>query len=196
MGMLEGALRESLEALSLKPHSNEVQLLLGTIYSRLPYSPYWVVFHWEQALQLLIGLKHKTLSQTLTRIRNQLGLSDPKMSINRSDEKNRIIDLLSPSLSPLIKFSLNSDIPFDVNSRAPQEILRYTIMLCQRLVLFPDARRDDIHYQLGVLFWKKENRLSAAVHHMEKAWDLGRQSANLSELKKLHSASLNFDNPK
>ncbi|SVD31899.1 uncharacterized protein METZ01_LOCUS384753, partial [marine metagenome] len=41
-------------------------------------------------------------------------------------------------------------------------------MLCQRLVLFPDARRDDIHYQLGVLFWKKENRLSAAVHHKEK----------------------------
>lgn len=49
------------------------------------------------------------------------------------------------------------------------------MILYQRL-LFPDSGKVDIHYQLGMLYWKKENRLSPATHHLEKAWNLGRQS--------------------
>ena len=67
------------------------------------------------------------------------------------------------------------------------------IMLYQRLLLFPDARKADIHYQLGMFYWKKENRLSAAVYHLEKAWDMGRQSPHLPELIALDAKSLTFD---
>ena len=190
MGILEGALREALEALSLKAGSKDAHLLLGTIYSKLSYTPYWMVFHWEQALGQLKGSNHKTLSKTLIQVRSQLGLSEPEKSIAKSGEKNQIIALLSPSLLPL------ANITYDVDNRSPQEILRYTSMLYQRLLLFPDTRKADIHHQLGMLFWKKENRYSAAVHHLEKARELGRQSPNLAELKKLLVGRLSFDDLK
>jgi len=188
MGILEGALREALTALSLKTDSRETHLLLGLIYSK--HSPYWMIYHWERALDQLKGLEHNTLSKLITQVWNQLGLSDPAKSITTSDGKNQVIDLISPSLSPLVNFSSSHDIPFD--DLSSQKILRYTIMLYQRLALFPDAGKADIHYQLGILFWKKENHLSAGVHHLEKAWDAGRQSPGLSELTNLHTASLSL----
>lgn len=182
--ILGGALIEALKALEQRGTSKETHLLLGVIYSKLPYSPYWFVFHWEQALQQSEGLEYEKLSKALIQIEKQLSLSD---------EKQQIIHLLSPSLSPIIENSFDPVISSDMDQKSPQEILSYMIMLYQRLLLFPDdVRKADIHYQLGMLYWKKENRLSAAAYHLEKAWDMGRQSPYLPELIALHTASLTF----
>ncbi len=187
MKLLGGALIEALEALELRADLKETHLLLGAIYSKLPYSPYWLVFHWEQALQHSEGLEYEKINKALIQIRKQLSLSD---------EKQQIIHLLSPSLSPIIENYFDPFISSDMDQRSPQENLSYMIMLYQRLLLFPDAPKADIHYQLGMLYWKKEKRLSAAVYHLKKAWDMGRQSPSLSELIALHTASLTIEDLK
>ncbi len=181
IGILEGALREGLEAFILNPESQEIPLLLGNLYSKLPYSPLWVVLHWEQAANNLEGSQLKTLNNTLTQIKNQLGLTRN----NELSEKKRIIEPLVTSLPSIIPFPSDSDIPLELKKQTPKEVLRYTVILLQRLVLFPDERKNDIHLQLGIIYWKKENRLSAAVHHLEKAWDAGSRSSILSQLTKL-----------
>jgi tetratricopeptide (TPR) repeat protein len=191
MGVMEGALREALEALGMEPGSTENHVLLGTIYSNLSYSPYWVVFHWEQALKKMEGKKHDTLSKTLIQIRDQLGLSDSMKSIARSEEDPILTSLIS-SISPMMEFSSDLVIPVRLENMSPKEINQYIIMLYQRLVLYPEVKTGAIHYQLGILYWKKENRLSAAVHHLEKARNLGRQFPKLSELQELHNANLSF----
>ncbi len=193
MEIPEGALREALEALQQKPDSEELHLLLGTIYSKLSYSPYWLVFHWEKALEKLEGLKHETLNKTLIDIRNQLGISEPMNPVFKSEEKDLSMKLLSPSFSAVIKFPSDSLLAENLTNLSPEKINQYMLMLYQRLILFPEIEKADIHYQLGILYWKKENRLSAAVHHLEKAWVYGKQSPHLLELKKLHSANLSFD---
>ncbi len=192
MKVLEGSLREALEALQLKPDSEDTHILLGTIYSKLSYSPFWVVFHWEKALTKLEGLKYEKLSKAVIEIRRQLGLPVSKGAIPPSDKKDLILGPLVSSLSPLVEFSSNPAVPFSLENSSAREINEYMTMLYQRLVLFPDKRKADIHFQLGILYWKKENRLSAAVHHLEKAWTFGRHSPDLLELKKLHNANLGY----
>lgn len=195
MNILEGALREALESLILNPESSETHLILGTIYSRLPYPPFWMIFHWGKALEQMEGLKYETLNKTLTQIRQQLGLPQPKTKIDRSDEESRIIDQLRLTLPPVADYPINNEIPPELDKTSPRNVLHYTIMLYQRLVLFPETNKNNIHFQLGNLFWKKENRLSATVHHFEKAWDAGTQSPHLAKLIQLHSTSLSFDDP-
>lgn len=190
MGISGGALREALAELDLQEGSKEAHLLLGAIYSKLSYSPYWIVFHWGQALDQLQGSRRETLDKALVAIRKQLGLSNARGST--FEEREKITGNLQLTLSPLIKFPQNPEIPVELDQRTPKETLHYMIMLYQRL-LFPDTNKADVHYQLGMLYWKKENRLSVAVHHLEKAWDFGRQSADLSRLVELHAASLKFD---
>ena len=192
MGILEGALREALEALDMEPDSTENQVLLGTIYSKLSYSPYWVVLHWEQALKKMDGEKHDSLKKILIQVRNQLGLSDPKKSIVRSGEKDPIVSSFISSISPMMEFSSDPVIPASLENMSPKEINQYMVMLYQRLVLYPKVRTSAIHYQLGILYWKKENRLSAAVHHLEKARNLGRPFPQLLELQELHNVNLRF----
>jgi tetratricopeptide (TPR) repeat protein len=194
MEIPEGALREALEALQLKPDSEDIHLLLGTIYNKLPHSPYWLVFHWENALEKMESLKHETLNKTLIQIRNQLGISEPMNPLFRAEQKDSSMKVLSSSLAPIIKFSADPIVPESLVKLSPEKMNQYMMMLYQRLVLFPEKGKADIHYQLGILYWKKENRLSAAVHHLEKAWVYGRQSVHLLELNKLHAGNLSFDN--
>jgi 4-amino-4-deoxy-L-arabinose transferase-like glycosyltransferase len=191
--ILGGALIEALMALELRGDSKETHLLLGAIYSKLSYSPYWLVFHLEQVLEQLQGSEYETLSKSLTQIRNQLGLPDPMKSFSETEQKKKFVNLLSPTISPIIEFTFDPVLSSDADQQSPQESLSYMIMLYQRLLLFPDDRKADIHYQLGMLYWKRENRLSAATYHLEKAWDLGRQSPHLRELIKLDAQSLTFD---
>jgi hypothetical protein len=188
-----GALIEALKALEIRGGSKETHLLLGAIYSKLSYSPYWLVYHFEQVLDQLQGSEYETLSKTLTQIRNQLGLSDPLNSLSGAEHKMKIIHLLIPTLSPIIENSFEPVLSSVVDQQSPQESLSYMIMLYQRLLLFPDVRKADIHYQLGMLYWKKENRLSAATYHLEKAWDMGRQTPLLTKLIKLDGQRLTFD---
>lgn len=195
MNILEGSLREALESLILNPESIATHLTLGTIYSRLSYSPYWMIFHLEKALEQMKGLKYETLNKALTQIRQQLGLPQPKTTIDRLEEKKRIIDLLRLTLPPVAGISINNENPLEFDKTSSQRTWHYTIMLYQRLVLFPETNKNIIHYQLGNLFWKKENRFSAAIHHFEKAWDAGTQSPHLPKLIQLHSTRLSFDNP-
>lgn len=187
-----GALREALEGLRLGSDSKETHILLGAIYSELPHSPYWLVFHWEQALEQSQGKEREHLSKSLIPIREQLGLSKPIQAFAHTREKKQLVGLLQENLSNMIINPFNSEIPSELDQHSPQEILNHMTTLYQRLLLFPDTLHADIHYQLGMIYWKKENRLSAAVHHLEKAWDLGIQSPDLAELTRLHTASLNF----
>jgi hypothetical protein len=195
MGLLEGALREALEALILNTNSKETHLLLGQIYSELSYSPYWITFHWKQALEQLKGSERENLSKIIIQIQNQLGLPGLKNSKTILNKKSQAIDTLNKGLPPLANFPLNYNIPFDLEKGSPRRILHYTIMLYQRLILSPQTSRADIHLQLGILFWKKENRLSATVYHLERAWELGLQYPSLSKLKKLRKTNLNFEEP-
>jgi len=196
MKVPEGALREALEALDMEPDSAENHVLLGAIYSKLSYSPNWLVLHWEQALKKMEGIKHDKLNKTLIQVRNQLGFSDSMINGVRVVDEDSIRSSLISNISPMMEFSLEPVVPVKLQNRSLKEIHQYMIMLYQRLVLYPEVRADIIHYQLGILYWKKEDRLSAAVHHLEKAWDLGKQSPQLFELQELHNANLRFNDTK
>lgn len=178
----KAAFFESLQAIVLNPNFHPAHELLGSIYNYPLKTPFWALYHWYNAYNLMDVSEKEPLLQLIKRLQNKLASQTRFIFSDPNNAFKKIQSILQKQTTPLMNLPLNLTLPDVVSGWSPGEVDQYLISLYQHLTLFPAKNTATIYYQLGMLYWKKINNESVALYYFQKAWKKGIRSSYLFNL--------------
>lgn len=181
------SLLENLQAITLNPNISFLpHLMAGNIYINYYRNPFWTLYHWQKAYNLMTGDEKKSLSLRIKKLQDQIKHQNKTLLLIPDNFPSNIQRILQKQIKPFINFQDNLSLPDVIFSWSSNEVDQYVMSLYQRLILSSGENVAAIYYQLGIMHLKNKAGDFVALYYFKKAWDKGIQFQRLDQfIKKL-----------